>query len=306
MSMVRQGRDFEKLVALLENSLISEDVEIKSPDYLIDKVTGRPREVDISIRKTIGSIPILIIIECRDRSNVEDVRWIEQVAQKRNDLNASKAVVVSRSGFTSNALTKAQHLNISTRQFDQITENDIKSWFQAGDLIVYNMKNKISFVDFALDASSLGPHAKQKIDTMNSAHIPKLDFHSPIFTSKKDGQKYSINNIWHSIPQKDGIYQGVPSGGSKLKRRLVIDFPNKSERLRIKLPIGMVDVFKIIIDVTLWIDASNVPISDIYSYRDDNSELLTTVEYQIDVRGRDSILSFHRKTQFGDIEITLR
>jgi len=305
-SMVRQGRDLEKLVAMIESSFISEDAEIKSPDYIIDKVTGHPREVDISIKKTIGSIPILVIIECRDRSDVQDVRWIEQVAQKRTDLNASKAVAVSRSGFTGNALIKAQHLDINTRLFEQITEDDIRSWFQAGDLVVYTMQSKISFVNADLDLSSLGPHAKEQTDALDSDHMSKSDYHAPIFVNKKDGKKYSIINIWQSIPQKDIIYQGVPRDGSRIERHLVIDFPNKSERLGMKLPIGMVDVFKITVVATVWIDASTVPISDVYSYRDDNSELLTAVEYQLDVRGRDAILSFHRKTKFGDIGITLR
>jgi len=304
--MVRQGRDFEKLVALLESCLIPEGAEIKSPDYIVDKVTGASREVDISIRKTIGSIPILIIIECRDRNQVEDVRWVEQVAQKRNDLNASKAVAVSKSGFTKNAITKAHFLNIETRQLNQVTESEVKSWFQAGDLIIYNMRSKISDIDLALDASSIGKNARKKIEKVTRDNIPKFSFDSPIFTSKKDGHKYSLKNIWHLIPKKDVAYQGIPRDGTKVDRRFNIDFPNKNERLRLPLPVGMIDVFKIIIDITLWIDTSSVPISKIYSYRDENNLLLDTIEYKLDIRGKSKRLSIHRKTQLGELILSLR
>ena len=53
---------------------------IKSPDYIPDIFTGQAREIDVSIRCKIGSVEILITVECRDRVRTEDVTWIEQLA----------------------------------------------------------------------------------------------------------------------------------------------------------------------------------------------------------------------------------
>ena len=91
----RAGRDLEQLVAHLETFLGPQGAEIQSPDYLPDRVTGERREVDISIRLHVGSAPVLVIAECRDRSRVEDVTWIEQLASKRDDVGAAKAIAVS-------------------------------------------------------------------------------------------------------------------------------------------------------------------------------------------------------------------
>ena len=56
--MSRKGKELELLVARLEKILAPEDATITSPDYLLDKITGGKREVDVSIRSRIGSSPI--------------------------------------------------------------------------------------------------------------------------------------------------------------------------------------------------------------------------------------------------------
>ena len=59
----------------------------------MDKITNQPREVDASIRYQVGSVPILITIECRDRVAVQDSTWIEQLVQKGS--NRSKCYYCS-------------------------------------------------------------------------------------------------------------------------------------------------------------------------------------------------------------------
>ncbi len=44
------GRDFEEMVARIEERLAPNGAIVNSPDYITDKVTGQPREVDASIR----------------------------------------------------------------------------------------------------------------------------------------------------------------------------------------------------------------------------------------------------------------
>jgi hypothetical protein len=76
-------REFELLVARIEKQLSPLGAIIKSPDSIIDKVSGSPREVDASIRYVVGSTPILITIECRNREKLQDDTWIEQLAKKK-------------------------------------------------------------------------------------------------------------------------------------------------------------------------------------------------------------------------------
>jgi hypothetical protein len=66
-------REFELLVTRIEGALAPTGAVIKSPDYVRDNVTGEQREVDASIRYRVGSVELLVTVECRDRSRTEDV-----------------------------------------------------------------------------------------------------------------------------------------------------------------------------------------------------------------------------------------
>jgi hypothetical protein len=108
--MPRAGRELEKLVEMIEKALSDTDVKIKSPDYIVGVNSKSLREVDISLQTRVGSTDILVILECRDRQSVEDVRWIEELATKREDVLASKAIAVSSSGFSEGARRMSTHL----------------------------------------------------------------------------------------------------------------------------------------------------------------------------------------------------
>ena len=73
-------REFEVLIVRIEQWLGPRGAEVKSPDRIPDRATGESREVDASIRLHVGSAPILVTVECRDRVKGEDVTWIEQIA----------------------------------------------------------------------------------------------------------------------------------------------------------------------------------------------------------------------------------
>jgi hypothetical protein len=131
-----QWREFEKLVALLETHLAPQGAIIQSPDHIPDRVTGEPREVDISIRYQVGSVPILIVIECRKRRSIQDTMWIEQLAQRHHDIGASVTVAVSSSRFTKPAIEKAKFYKIETRLLKDVSEDAIKAWAKELNIIV--------------------------------------------------------------------------------------------------------------------------------------------------------------------------
>ncbi len=118
----RLGRAFEELVARLEKILAPTGATIKSPDHITDSVTGVSREVDVSIRFTDADSDRLITVECRDRRNDEDVRWIEQLVTKQKDIGAWKTYAVSSARFSAPAIAKAKHYGIEIRQFSEITD----------------------------------------------------------------------------------------------------------------------------------------------------------------------------------------
>jgi hypothetical protein len=122
-------RQFELLVATIEELLAPNGAVVKSPDRLRDIDTRRLRQVDASIRYSVGSVELLLTIECRRRSRNADVRWIEELATKRIKIGAAKTIAISPKGFSPEARQCASRYGIELRVLGEITPSDIAAWF---------------------------------------------------------------------------------------------------------------------------------------------------------------------------------
>ena len=118
-------KDFQDHVADLERELVPKGAVVASPDFIIDKRTKKKREVDASIRFTLGSAKILITVECRMRNQKQDVRWIEELAKKREAIGADKTIAVSSKGFSVAAMEVAEHEGIDLRILREVTADSI-------------------------------------------------------------------------------------------------------------------------------------------------------------------------------------
>ena len=128
-------REFEKLASRIEQTIAGENVTVKSPDFIDCLTTGTRREVDVSIRTRVGSAEILVTVECRDRVDVQDVTWIEQLIAKRKNIGAAKTIAVAASGFSKEAALIARENGIDLRILDEINEEDIKGWVRIVGII---------------------------------------------------------------------------------------------------------------------------------------------------------------------------
>src|SRR4051812_12925997 len=93
--MSKDWKEFEELVARIESALVPIGAVVKPNDRIKNNLTGRKRQVDASIRFTLGTSPILITVECRKRKHKQDDTWIEQVVAKKQNLGASKTIAVT-------------------------------------------------------------------------------------------------------------------------------------------------------------------------------------------------------------------
>jgi hypothetical protein len=89
-----------------------------------DRVTGKPREVDIVVvRGRVQGQQVQIGIECVDHTRKADVQWVEMQHGKHGRLKATDFVIlVSNTGFTATAKMVAHDLGYRT-----ITPNITKS-----------------------------------------------------------------------------------------------------------------------------------------------------------------------------------
>ena len=88
---------------------------------LDDKIKGldskTTRQIDISIRTSVGPYAILIAIECKDHAQPLDVVDVGAFATLRQDVRAHKGVLVTTGGFTQAAIELARSLGIETRTY---------------------------------------------------------------------------------------------------------------------------------------------------------------------------------------------
>lgn len=185
--MAREGRSLEQLVSLLEQFADATDATIESPGFIRSPDDGeKPREVDVLVRRRVGTVDILILVECRDRSPRQSVDWIEQIDSKRRSLNASAAVAVSSSGFTSGAVAAAARLGIDLRSIDEISLEDFSSWVTWVDMLVIRRRAELNEVE---------------IDFGKNVDPPDLllDPSAKCFVAEEDGASLNAGEVWDRV-----------------------------------------------------------------------------------------------------------
>jgi hypothetical protein len=114
--MANDGKDFEEAVAGIARAL-APNARVTQRHHVQDRDTGAPREVDVWIEGTVGGHwPIRILVSCKDHRRKLDVGAIEKFHAELGSVTASCGVLYSRSGFSVNALRKAQSLGITCCQ----------------------------------------------------------------------------------------------------------------------------------------------------------------------------------------------
>jgi hypothetical protein len=132
-----KGRALEELVARLEAAAAGGQAEVRSPEFFRGRRSQNKREVDVTVRSKVGNTPVLVMFECRDRAKTNDVRWIDEIAGKRDDIGADVAVAVAAGGgFSQGAKTAAAAHRIDLRTVEDITVEDVVSWCRLRSLRV--------------------------------------------------------------------------------------------------------------------------------------------------------------------------
>jgi hypothetical protein len=107
------GKEFETLSHKVFTLLSSrEDYTKVELDVQLDSPDGK-RQFDVIIRSKVGSLDILTVIECRDYNKNLSVVHVDGLHSKMVDVNADKAVLVAKKGFSKTAKQKAKRLGIT-------------------------------------------------------------------------------------------------------------------------------------------------------------------------------------------------
>ncbi len=291
-----------KLVSTLEKLLSKDEAKIKSPDYIEDQITGELRKVDISINKMIGSIPVLIIIDCKDELVLDDTLWIEQIAQKRDAIKASKAVAVFSNYLSDNAVEKAAYFNIETRLLSEVTLDDISNWFK-----VQHLTQLLYHVDFLHVSFRTKKDKQEQLDEFIKSNFinKKFDKNEEIFFNTSDNKKYSFNHVWRGVLSKKRkeIYKDVKRGDEKVRRTLFSSFSNPESRYQIITDRGHVDILEIKKICDLWIEEKHIPFN-LSQYSSQEDQLFDSVGAKIEADGIEYSFNIHKDIKTGQMYIS--
>lgn len=98
-------RIFEKLRPNTPFSSIERNVKISTPHG--------ERQIDILLKAKVFDIEIRTIVECKDHKRKIDVKFLDGIVSMMKDVKANKAIIVSSSGFTSGARSKAKEHDVT-------------------------------------------------------------------------------------------------------------------------------------------------------------------------------------------------
>ncbi len=117
---------FEALVAKLQQEF-SPNAKVTHNDKIMGQHSGVERQIDISVRKTVGQFNILIVIDCKDYSKPVDVKGMEEFFGLVNDVGANKGAIVSSGGFTKAARTRARDAGVDIYTLVDAEDHDWRS-----------------------------------------------------------------------------------------------------------------------------------------------------------------------------------
>lgn len=276
--MESSWRKFEWLVARIEEILAPEGVVIKSPDRIKDLVTGQMREVDASIRYKVGSTPILITIECRERAGVQDDTWIEQLATKRNKIGAAKTIAVSSTGFTKPAVRSARFHNIELRQINDITDDEITRKWADGLIVNMHLEHynfKLLQINYDIDTKLEGLEISPAI---TDSYL-KDSLSTTILYATKDNQALTINDL--IVAHSDN--SDVIVGGPIVSKKISIEFPKHAYYSYSNF--GRIDVVGVTFEFDVSESIVNVPIEKISEYVEHKQPIIKVAERTIPIKG---------------------
>jgi hypothetical protein len=214
---VREGGAYERFVYDKIRRLFP-DAQVVLNDKLLGEQSGMQREIDISIKMTVGTAEIVYIVQCKDRGKrPADIVVLGEFSSVIKDVGATKGFLICTSGFA-----KSNHKYARTLGIELLTVEDIKSGRWHADIkipLIYIKKT----INYVLDASVI---ANEELVAKNQAQaIPvNLDIDVTLIS-------YDLGAT--SITIKEHVQSWIAKAGSFLGDVVDIDLVRPGLRLKV-------------------------------------------------------------------------
>ena len=123
MPQQKKWQKFESLVAHVQSTLAPQS-KIGRNEKILGKRSKTVREIDITVRQNVGQYNIFVAIDCKDRKRPIDLKEVEEFIGLVKDVGANKGAIVSASGFTQAARTRATDAGIDIYRLVDAEKHD--------------------------------------------------------------------------------------------------------------------------------------------------------------------------------------
>jgi hypothetical protein len=274
-----EWREFEKLIARIEEAAGPLGIKVKSPDRIPSKVTGRLREVDASIRARIGTSEVLITIECRKRKPTQDVTWIEQLVAKKQSIGASRTIAVSASGFSQEATATAMANGIELRTLSTLSVADIHKLMRLNFVMFWKRHCAISGARVRFFRGLDGSWEMPGEAEFDYEIPPETDPSAPLFTGITTGRRRSLNDLWHELQAATDPFEEIGESTELCHRAFCYVFPGD---FTLDTPGGTHLLGDVTVSVALWKTFDIVSIDEArkVEYASPEGEVVQRVEFE--------------------------
>jgi hypothetical protein len=171
--MPARSNEFQKLVYLIRHNLANGNAEVTESKMLKDLVSGEEVEVDVCIEGLMAGQPIIVSIECRDRSRKADRNWIFEMKGKHERLPTHALVLASAKGFSKSAVEVARSFGIETVWLDEVEDSSFPVALRnAMSLWHRTITITAERVWFVVDATAAMPSERVRVSADQNVYDP--------------------------------------------------------------------------------------------------------------------------------------
>ena len=260
--MDTNGKQLERLVALIEKLYLPEGFEITTNEKVYDDGV-QIAEFDIEIRGRLGTTEVRWLIECRDRPTEGPApsSWIEQLVGRRGRFGFNKVTAVSTTGFAKGASDFAKREGIETRQVKALTPEDFADWLVMRSIIQVEQSGRLEHATFVIDENE-NPERQEAFRATISAKGTSEEILRWIETNKTYRAALAFEA---PISEKPEAYDDVVPGQPK-PLTLTVSYPDDRAHFVVDTSTGPVRVRQIIFRGALTITRKEIPLSGTVEY----------------------------------------
>jgi hypothetical protein len=291
---------FEEVAGRIEAHLAPTGAVVKLNDHLRDKKTGQLRQVDASIRYSVGSVEILITLECRRHSDPQDVTWIEQLAKKRENIGANATIAVASEGFFKTAGVSAAFENVYPRTLEELEAGGL-DWLRFTHVDVQEKIYSIRQIKVELWEPSLDDeiHIDDKL-LLDAAK--RLDLY-PLFIKTNAGQRFnSYEPIRLSELQGADWFAGKKDTDEVTQN---LKWECHDQGISVTTNHGDKPVRFIYLEFTVRIERHRIPAENLFRYKKTEGAILEGVEFDMSAALPNQVLGLYRNAENKQFNVVL-